>query len=161
MKKQIAFYIGWDIVFIGQMYIYSKLNIMLRSIAKRSMELNGSLWFQVGWLIIVGGLISILAYKGSKYQVDKKSAALELAIIGIPATYMSMSIAIPYSLATLLEGNLSFRIPFWIVSSTTPMMIGSILLGYEIFVFLTRIVKTPNIEMDSAQARTKDTPDNF
>jgi ABC-type dipeptide/oligopeptide/nickel transport system permease component len=157
MKKQIAFYIGWDIVFIGQMYINSKLSILIRSIAQRSFETYRLLWFQIGWMIVLGVLLGILACIGNKYQVNKKSAIIELVMIGIPAAYMAAVLALAVSFATLLGQDISFHIPFWMSSSTTPMMAGSILLGYEVFIFTSRMVKKPNGEMGQVQNSSDDT----
>lgn len=157
MKKQITFYIGWDIVFIGQMYINSKLSILIRNIARSSFETYRLLWFEIGWMMVVGALIGILAWIGNKYQVNKKTAIIELVMIGIPAAYMAAVLALAVSFAMLLGQDISFHIPFWMNSSTTPMMAGSILFGYEVFVFIKRVAKKPNGDMDRIQIRSDDT----
>lgn len=138
MKKQIAFYIGWDIVFIGSMYVFSKCDRILELAARKNMEIGGSLWFSPGWMIVTGGIISILVIWGNKYRKNIKSAILELVIIGLPAVYIATIMPISYSLASLSPGGVSYYIPSWLLMSTTPMLVAGILLGYEIFIFLAR-----------------------
>ena len=102
------------------------------------------LWFQIGWMIINGGILTILVYKGSQFQERRKSAILELIIIGIPAAYIATAMAIPYSLASLAGEDISFYIPYWLIRSTTARMAAGIVLGYEIFIFIRRISKKQN-----------------
>ncbi len=144
MKTQIIFYIGWDILFIGQLYLFSRFDRMILIFAKRSMEFNYTLWFQIGWMIIIGGILTILVYKGKQFQERRKSAILELIVIGIPTAYIATAIAIPYSLASLAGENISCYVPFWLSYSTTARLASGIVLGYEIFIFFMRITKKQN-----------------
>lgn len=145
MKRQIAFYIGWDVVFIGSMYVFSKCGRMLELAARKQMEVGASLWFPVVWMIVTGGLIGVLVIWGSKYQKNIKSAILELVITGLPAVYIAGILPFSYSLASLSpDGGVSYYIPFWLLMSTTPMLAAGILLGYEIFIFAVRLFTKPH-----------------
>lgn len=150
MKKQIAFYIGWDVVFTIFLYVYSSINIWMRNYTERTADVYPALWVQISLLVLAGGVISGLVLVSSEFQHTRKLAILEFIIIGIPAFYLATIIAMPYLVLSIMGyESMQYYTPLWLSRSSIPMIVGSIILGYELFVFIIRMFKCKKIKNTS------------
>lgn len=140
MKKQIALYIGWDAAFILLIYVYSIINHQLKDYVEKTLNVYPSVWVPFGFFILMGGLITCLLQLEKHNQHSRKSAVLELLIIGIPAFYLATMYIISMIFS---EAGISIHayVPYWLWYSSTPMVMGGILFGYELFLFAVRMVR--------------------
>ena len=150
MKKRIVFYIGWDVVCMIYIYVYSLIGIRMRAYTSKTWDFTSSLWLQPVLLIILGGIIGWLVFVSSRYQFTVKLALLEFAIIGIPAFYLATILAMPYLVCSIMGyEEIQYYTPWILIHSPTPMIIGSIVFGYELFSFIIRVVKCKQIKNPS------------
>lgn len=142
MKKQIVICVLWDVLFLVYLYGSAQINFLLKNYAGRTMNVFPTLWAHVFLLMLCGGIIFLLVYVSSKFQRTVKSALAEFLIIGIPAFYMATAYyLIPMLFLILGVENLRFYSPMWMFRDSTFMDINSILFGYELFLFITRLIQ--------------------
>jgi len=140
MKKQIAFYIGWDLTFAMFLYIYSRAEVWTRMYTQRTFDFSPIIFVPYWLMILAGGLIFGLALVTGKIQFTRRLAVIEFIIIGIPSFYLATIITIPYFVASVIvHGNVQYYMPQWLIQSSTPMIFGSIIFGYEMFAFIFRV----------------------
>ena len=142
MKKKIAFYIGWDVVFAICLYAFSNINIWMKNYTERTFDVYPAIWVSTGFMILAGVIISGLVFVSSKFQFTRKLAIVEFIMIGIPAFYLATIVAMPY-LVLFITGHesIQYYTPRWLVYGSTPMTVGSIIFGYELFFFIIRMVE--------------------
>lgn len=141
MKKPFIFYLIWDIVFISFLYLLSAAAVQLEHYARSTFDLYPALFASLFFYIALGVLLSCLVYITGKYEFNIKLAVLELIMVGIPALFLASSFLLSFLLA-----NRNISLPlwpylFWIFRETAIQHIGGAVFGYEVFVFVARIVK--------------------
>jgi heme/copper-type cytochrome/quinol oxidase subunit 1 len=160
MRRKIIFYIAWDVVFYVFIYAMSSIeNVVFNGYYK--MEHPHLVFFiPVIMRTLVGGLICWLALITLKYKATVKSAVAEFVIVGGLAFYFT-TFVIFYFLVPITPGSyLSFLRPQWMLfdRNLTAITIGSVLFGYELLVFLVRLVscrkkaKQSDSEPENAQS---------
>jgi len=146
MKKQISFYILWDVLFTVFLYAYCNIN----SWAKHSYYKGANVYLVILMLIIlsvmIGIFISWLGFISNQYQFTKKLAVLELVIIGGLALYLTTTLLLPTFIMHLTGGSIPKFAAIWWSYDNTPTVIGSLLLGYELFIFIIRMIKFKQIQ---------------
>lgn len=141
MKKQITFLIIWDVVFYIFLFVFSSINNLAQHSYYRAENpflfiiISSIMWVLAGilicWLVLVTG----------KYECTRKTAALEFIIVGGFAFYFASFFIAYFMLPSLIDG---FRpIPRWILldRNTTAVTLGGILFGYELLMFIVRMLK--------------------
>ena len=139
MKKQAIYLILWDIIFILFVYIESITGQWIKEYVVRTMSINARMWLMPIMPILMGCLIACLAFVSSKYQTTRKSALLELIIIGLPAFYLA-SAPIMYFIVPGILNGVYISVPFWMMRGNS-YIIGQLVLGYELFVFTARMIR--------------------
>ena len=77
---------------------------------------------------------------------NKKLAVIEFAIIGIPSFYLATIMVMPYFILSVVGyENMNYPIPMWAVYGQTPMVLGGVIFGYELFAFITKMIKFKRI----------------
>ncbi|HML36897.1 MAG TPA: hypothetical protein PKA19_05630 [Bacillota bacterium] len=141
MKKQIMFYILWDVLFFAFLCGFGKISSMLKLYVGRTMNAFPSFFVSLGLLMLLGGIFFLLVTVSSGFQRTAQTAAAEFLLVGLPALYIATAFFIPYLLSQTGVGQVRLHVPPWLYSSSAPMEIGSILFGYELFRLITRIVR--------------------
>ena len=139
MKKQAVFFILWDVIFILFVYIYSISGQWIKEYIARTMSIYPRMWLIPIMPTLMGCLIAWLAFVSSKYQATRKSALLELIIIGLPAFYLAFAPIMYFIVPGILNGVYIF-VPFWMMRGNS-YIIGQLILGYELFVFTARMIR--------------------
>ncbi|MEA4986551.1 MAG: hypothetical protein VB095_00605 [Anaerovorax sp.] len=142
MKKQTLFYIGWDTIFLFMIFLsvfYEKY--CKKSFLRYQYPIILQFWIISVFFVIVGIWISVLMFKGNKFNVNKKTAVLEGILVGIPAFCLATCMVLPFSLMEISWNSFPFP-PFYsyLISTKVPMQLGGILFGYEIFIFIARMI---------------------
>ncbi len=154
-KKPLVFYIGWDVIFIVSLKIYDLRDIYLISYIKENyagktiydlsiLPILHVILIELGVLIIIGALIALLVYIGFQFKSTWKSALLELAAIGIPSFCLATLTLVRHLVPYANWYSYWQYCPKWLYyssSTQTYVTIGGILLGYELLLFIFRIVK--------------------
>lgn len=146
MKKQIGFYVLWDVLFIIYLYGNAQISYSLKLYAARTMNSYPTLWVHIFLMMIFGGVIFLLFYVSSKFQRTVKSAVTEFLIIGIPALYMATAYLIPMLLSFVGVDHFRVYTPMWMIYDLRVMDLSSILFGYELFLFITRLIQIRRLE---------------
>lgn len=142
MKKQIGYYVFWDVLFTVLLYAYCKICLLFRQSYFRGDNMYLSILISIFLLILIGSCIALLVFFDSKYQFSIKMAFSELIIIGGLALYLSTASVYPILVQNITGGVIIPHFPpVWIFYNSAPMIIGSVLLGYELFIFIIRIYK--------------------
>lgn len=139
MKKKILFYVGWDIVFLCSLYAYSQLSLKINAYTKQALDFTAYLWIQPLCMILLGGILALLIHQGRKYQTDRKSAVLELLIVGLPALYAATPFIAMFWVPNVWGIMFPYSIYQWLMYSFTVSSIAGVLLGYELFIFIFRM----------------------
>ncbi len=148
MKKPLAFYVGWTVTFIFSLKLYSYADLWLMDYMSRN---YGSSWInsfprsllEFSFLIIIGILLFLLVYFGFRFEPTRKSAMLEFVIIGIPVFGLAL-LPLMNHLAYLNHFHYPEFFPTWLYRSPftrTYAAIGGLLFGYELLLFIIRMVK--------------------
>lgn len=146
MKKQITFYIGWDIIFIIFLYAYASIDYQIRVQTDLTFDFLPTIIFPTLTMILGGIIISLLVFVSSKFKYNKKLAVIEFAIIGIPSFYLATIMVMPYFILSMVGyENMNYPIPMWAVYGQTPMVLGGVIFGYELFAFITKMIKFKRI----------------
>lgn len=153
MKKQIAFYIGWDIVFVLMLYAYTFIELGGKRLFYRMEHgTTAYLWGTTGLIMLIGVMIFLLVHISGKFCFTKKLAVCEFVIVGIPAFYIAAIMAVTYSLTHFTEEAI-FCIPIWYYYSTISMVAGGILFGYEMGIFITRMIGFHRTKADLSELK--------
>lgn len=148
MKKQIAFYFGWDIVFILFIYAYSSINRVIKDYTAKTLDVYPAIWIPIVLIILAGTIFAALVYISHKFKYTKKLSIYEFLIIGIPTFYIATAVAIPTLVSSLtVVGNIPYPTPTWLLLSSTPMIIGCIIFGYQLFMFIVRMIKFRSVDL--------------
>lgn len=146
MRKQIRFYILWDVSFTVFLYVYCNINSWLEYSYYREGNIYLFILITIVFPFAIGGLISWLVFISSKFQFDRKSAVLELVIIGGLGLYLATTLIFPVLVAPITGGSIPRVFKIWQFYGNTPNIIGSILLGYELLIFIIRMVKLKQVQ---------------
>lgn len=143
MKKRIAFYIVWDVIFYFFVYLVCNIENTLHDGYFRMELEHMSLVFIVPvflW-IAAGTLICWLVLVTVKQEVNVKSAAVEFVIVGGLGLYLAMSLIFYIFIPSVTGLNLQLS-PRWLPfdRNLITITLGGILFGYEILMFIVRIV---------------------
>ncbi len=142
MKKQAAYFIIWDVLFILVLYLNSSADLWVKEYVARTMDITSRIWMLYAWPVVTGCFIAVLVCIGSSGQITGKSALLELILIGIPMLYIA---ALPFQYlyiipAIAMNFRIQFPFPFWFMQESI-VRTGGIILGYEIFIFTARMIR--------------------
>ncbi|WP_027399189.1 hypothetical protein [Anaerovorax odorimutans] len=156
MKKQTTFFIGWDIVFIALLYVHCKLSVYFNEAYYKGGTVFSPICVNLIFTLLIGGLIACLVHVSNRHKLTIKSAVLELIIIGVPSFYLAANVFI--SIILLNYFNISTYYPFisWIAIRPFPYYIGSVLSGYEIFIFIIRMIKYKKMDNVRGQEKLED-----
>ena len=141
MKKQIMICLLWDVLFIIYLYGNAQISYSLKVYVGRTMNTYPTLWVHIFLMMLFGGIIFLLFYVSSKYQRTVKSAAAEFLTIGIPAIYLATAFLIPMLLSIFGVDHFRAYTPMWMIYDLRVMDLSSILFGYELFLFITRLIQ--------------------
>jgi len=140
MKRQVIFLIVWDAAFYIFLYIMSGVD----NVADKAYYRMGNpyLFFLVPVIsrVAVGALIGWLVLVTAKHEKTVKSVVLEFIFVGGLAFYL----ATPHIFYFLLPVITSFRPGLgWILMdrNLTAITMGSILFGYELLIFIVRVIQ--------------------
>ena len=89
MKKQIMFYILWDVLFFAFLCGFGKISSMLKLYVGRTMNAFPSFFVSLGLLMLLGGIFFLLVTVSSGFQRTAQTAAAEFLLVGLPALYIA------------------------------------------------------------------------
>lgn len=143
MKKKTSFYIGWIIGFVILQYLYNKIYLWAREEYYHfSINVDPFLWGMLLAQIFIGIYIACFLFVTSRYEYTRKLALIEFLIIGIPSFYLAGALAIQFGLGSLFHLE-RLLCPMWLMNSEQMVRsTSSILLGYEIFMLIIRMIKS-------------------
>ena len=140
LKKQIAFYLMWDILLLGVFYLSGVLTSWL-TFGSASAYYQLDLIVQLISWAMIGGLFAWLIYFGSGLILTVRVALTELILIGIPSLYLAAMTSVSYLWVSMSGGSLLLPVPSWLLVSMLPAEVGGVLLGYALVIFIVRIKK--------------------
>ncbi|WP_324825262.1 hypothetical protein [Sinanaerobacter sp. ZZT-01] len=144
MKKRILCYIGWDVIFFLILFISVMLEKKYRAYFVRY-QLNITLyaWLYVLCIVIMGAALSLFLYWSRRTHFRLKDAICEFIFVGIPSFVVATAIALPASLAAIINKNTLYYSPFFfqLLTSKYSIMMGSLLFGIELVVLIIRIIE--------------------
>lgn len=140
MRKQIAFYMLWDVLFLALLLGYCEISTWAQ---EAYFKYTGpqSMYLIIFYPILLGAALALLSYVSSRFHFTERLARLELIIVGGLGLYLSTTLVLTPLLAPLFGPNLPFLLKFWLYYGTTPNILGSVLLGYVLFRFISRMAK--------------------
>jgi len=146
MKKQIIFYLIWDVSFFIYLFLFSDASYQMKIYAGKIMNPFAAIIPTYFLLILIGGFFAWLVYGSNRFPLTKKSSMAELLLVGIPAFYLSACyLPLSYMFTNPFEANIPWFYPYWLTRTSLPMSFGVILFGYELFIFAIRLVKIKKI----------------
>lgn len=142
MKKQAIFFILWDVLFFVLLYVLSNAETFIQRSVARSMEYRFSFAMVPTILpMVAGGFIGWLVFVTWKFKRVRKIAVLEFVLVGGFALYLC-SIFFLYYMPVFVDSGLPRLIPMWILyNPKAPMTLGGVLFGYELCVFIIRMIQ--------------------
>jgi len=142
MKKQIIFFILWDAVFFTFLYLTCRIESSVLGGYYKMNHPHLAFYIPVILRIAAGAFLCWLALAAMKYESSIKSAVLEFVIIGGPAFYLATYVISYFFIPAALPEYLRFIRPHWIMMDRNMITItlGSILFGYELLIFIVRMV---------------------
>lgn len=146
MKKQVWFYVLWDFLFTVYLYVYCTIYSRTEHSYYRGTNFYQVIMIPAALPIVLGVLISLLVYISNQYQFTKKLAVLELVLVGGLALYLTTALLFPAFLSILTGGSIPKFFAIWLSYGNTPVIIGSLLLGYELFAFIIRIIRLNQVQ---------------
>jgi len=158
MKKQIAFYIGWDVIFIVFLRFYDykeiwELNYIRKNYTNAyTINFLSGILMELGLLFMIGVIICLLVYISFQFKFTRKLAILEFVIIGITSFQLATLMVISYLGHINVLEHFPENLPpwsYWLYyssSTQTYVTIGSILFGYELIIFIIRMIKCKQIK---------------
>lgn len=139
MIKRIALYLSWDILILIFTSSYSSVHTWIKiKYIRESSNFYLILGIQPILLILAGGIIAGFIYMSNQYQFTRKQALLELMLIGGPALYLA-TIIITYFL-------MPYHPHMYFFTNAASMTAGSIIFGYELFIFTARVIKCKKLD---------------
>jgi len=140
MKKQIAFYVVWDLILYLSLFVL----VNYRNWAERAYFKwidHSFLWIWCGLIvlmIIVGALICWLVFVTGKYEYNRKAAVIEFVLVGGFAFYLATTLIFYITIPMFIAGNLPRLIPGWLMFDQHSIVIplGNILFCLEILFFI-------------------------
>lgn len=137
MRKNIFFYLIWDIIVYLVMYLYINISDYLMNIYRRSFVPLYQISIMLGYFLFslfIGIAISILLLYGVKHIKSKIMALIEFIIVGLFSVYLGNI----YLLALV---NAEALIPNWMMQSYELLMVtGNIIFGVELTLFIKRMI---------------------
>lgn len=146
MKKQIVFYVVWDVLFTLFLYAYCIIN----RLAEKAYYRGGPLFPIVVLPLIVGIFFACLVLISNRYDFTRKLAVIEFVLVGGLALYFASLIVLPGLVITLTGHSGLSLFSVWWMNATIPVTIGSILLGYEVVMFIVRMNRCKKVNQTSA-----------
>lgn len=158
MKKQITFYIVWDVLFIVFLRLYNVCGVWMKGYYNdhyKSETINfiPSTLMEFGLLVVIGAFVSWLVYISFQFKFTRKLALIEFLIIGITSLYLASIMLLPYSIIAITgDASILEHLPLWLYwlhfsqSTLTYLTIGGLLFGYELIIFIIRMVICKNID---------------
>lgn len=157
MKKQIAFYICWDLIFIVFLRLFNACGVWMTNYYKQNytsetINFIPSILMDFGLLAVSGAFVSLLVYISFQFKFTPKLALIELIIIGITSLYLANIMLIPYLIIAINGASAFEHLPSWLYwlhysrSTPTYITIGGLLFGYELIIFIIRMVKYMKIK---------------
>lgn len=140
MKKQIAFYLIWDIILMGVFYLSGAL-ISWLTFGSASAYYRLDLIVQLISWAMIGGLFAWLIHFGNGLILTVRVALTELILIGLPALYLAAMTSVSYLWVSMSGGNLLLPVPSWLLVNMLPAEVGGVLLGYTVVIFIVRMKK--------------------
>ena len=140
MRKQVIFYIVWDVVFCLLLFAICNMNQGIQKAYFRMEHMYATPVFLTVSRMMVGALICWLVFVTWKYERTRKSAVEEFVLVGVPSFYLA-SIFFLYFSPVFVNMGLLRLVPRWMLYDTTAITLGSILFGYELCIFVVRMVK--------------------
>ena len=153
MKKQIIFLIAWDAAFYFFLYMMSGVDNVVDKAYYRMGDPYLFFFVPVISRVAVGALIGWLVLATVKHEKTVISAMLELIFVGGLAFYL----ATPHIFYFLLPVITSFRPGLgWILMdrNLTAITMGSVLFGYELLVFIVRMIRCRKKENPNQQSNS-------
>lgn len=141
MKKQIIYYVLWDVMLLAYLYGDAQISLVLRNYAARTANSLPAVWVHIPLLMVFGVMILLLVHIRSRFQRTVRSVVAEFLLIGIPAFYMASAMLIPMLLSMSGVENIRLHVPMWMIYGSTAMDVGSILFGYELLLFITGLIQ--------------------
>lgn len=148
MRKQIVFYVIWDILFLVLLLGYCEVSTWAQE-AYFKYTSPHSMYLIIFYPILLGAALAVLSYVSSRFHFTEKLSILELVIVGGLGLYLSTTLVLAPLLAPLFVSSLPFFLKFWLYYGTTPSILGSILLGYVLFRFISRMAKREKDSMNT------------
>lgn len=150
MRNQIIFYIIWDALFLAILIGYFEISTWAQK-AYFKFQNPEQIYFFIFYPIFIGGMIALLSHISNKFSYSKKLALMELIFVGGLGLFLATTLLLPTLISSLVGSSLPFLFKFWILYGTTPNIIGSLLLGYVLFRFFSRMVSNSKIASKSEQ----------
>ena len=144
MKKQIYFYISWVALFTVFLFSYCNAKTGLDNLYFKGGNVYPILLLQIVLPLIVGGFIFWLVIISTRYPLTKQRAVLELVIVGGSSFCFSTSLLFAAFATRLMGAAVPAILSIWSSNNIAPT-IGSVLLGYELCIFLFRMSKIKKI----------------
>ncbi len=145
MKRRLAFYVAWDLIFYLSLFVLVNYRNWAQRAYFKWIDHNYQ-WIWLGAIVlmmIVGVLICWLVFVTGKYEYTRKTAAIEFVMVGGFAFYLATMIIFYFMMPMLIDGTFPRLIPGWVMhdENSIVMTLGSILFGYELCIFIIRMVK--------------------
>ena len=141
MKKQIAFYVVWDLFIFTFFYAFSSAIYTAKLHAGRTMESFPSIWVSLFGLILCGALIALYVFLSGRFPLTVRSSILEFVFVGVPALYLGTGYFILFMLTGIGIDNVRLYLPLFQYRDGIPMYIGCLLFGYELLTLVMRLVR--------------------
>ncbi|MFA0815444.1 MAG: hypothetical protein ACC608_06605 [Anaerofustis sp.] len=140
MKRHVAFFILWDALFAGLLWLFGYLSDQL-SVGATNETRALSILLQLAFCLLFGGLFAWLIHFGGAFIITAKYAVTEFLLIGLPALYLAGFTSIAYLLSTLWASTALILAPIWLLIDILPALVGGVLFGYELIVLFARLKK--------------------
>ena len=102
MKKQVGFYVLWDVLLFIALYLHYEVTIWAKQLTQASSyNIRYDLLAMVLLPIILGGLIALLFIISNRFEQTKKNAIAEFSIIGTVTLYIGIATFAPIFFITL------------------------------------------------------------
>ena len=151
MKKQVGFYILWDVLLFLALYIHYEATVWSKQLTQASgYDIRYDLLAMLLLPIILGGLIALLVVMSNRFEQTKKNAIAEFLTIGIVTLYIGIATFAPIFLLHWSNGPIPLFGPYWLVLGTAATPVGCLLFGYELVLLFTRLhrIKSNKSELE-------------
>jgi hypothetical protein len=141
MKKQIAFYVVWDLFIFMFFYAFSGAIYAAKLHMGRTMESFPVISISLCGLILCGAMIALYVFISGRFPLTVRSSILEFVLVGVPALYLGTGYFIPFLLTGIGFENVRLYLPMFLYRDGIPMYVGCILFGYELFTLVMRLIR--------------------